>query len=137
MSRCRISCGEYHNGKNYIEVVMFLSYNTITIAFDFTNNRSPYFTIMNYGYISIDKDVIDYNTVINAFKNTDDNYNNIPNYNNEIINNYQLYIRYNYTNIELRILNYETHAPPFFFDIVECDKEHYYDFFIETLIQMK
>ncbi len=133
MSKCRMICG---NG-SYVEISMHLTVEDIIIAFDFTNHNEGFCYRIDYGCIAIKKDIICYTVIIDALNNTDNAYNEKRSYMFDNLTNFEIRLYTSYNGVQMRLSEIKTHKLVNIFNIVECDKQKYYDYFIEALQQMK
>ena len=111
---------------------MHLSYDDIIIAFDFTHYKQiQLFININYGFSVIHKDTVNITNIIDAFNEADDHYNNIHNQHTN-----QIKMDFGYDGVKLILYNItDDKTPPFIFNVIECDKQKYNDYFIESIKQ--
>ena len=81
--------------------------------------------------------MICYTVIIEAFINSDNDYNEKKSYGFDDLTNFKMYFYTSYGGIELRLVEIKNNKPLCVFNILECNKQNYYDYFIETLKQMK
>ena len=130
MSKCRIFCGQ--NGERfYIEAVMHLNYDDIIISLDFTHEKMGYPFL--YGFVAINKDTVSVTNIIDAFNKADNDYNNK---NNTDSYSFNMILKYDYDGIQLILYNIKNNTVPLILNIIECNKQKYYNCFIETIRQI-